>query len=302
MSDLGEDLDQEVQRPKRLRKEASTDTEGGVESESEGACNINKSEFERVHSRLDDVTEQLKEVVGSLKAVSISVNVIGATVNEIKAKVDNHDAILSTLREQVEKNEDATATLNMKVEESIRKMQKALEDVRVMEGNLEKMEERMIDQEARSRRNNLLFFNVAESAEGEREDCGRVIRDLISKLGVTDRELPMQRAHRLGPRPRHNIGRGKPFPRPIIVNFLDFQDKELVRRSSGDLGTAGVPGKRVTVSEDFPIQIRKARETLVNEMKECKRAGKKATIAYPARLVVDGEVVRVAPVVSARPQ
>ena len=213
------------------------------------------------------------------------------------------------MRREVEKSAEEMENVKDKVKHSVesvnevkdglREMKKALGHVRAMEENLEKMEERLIDQEARSRRNNLLFFNVEEKAAGEREDCCQVIRDLISKLGVTEREIPMQRAHRLGPRHRSNIGRGKPFPRPIIVNFLDFRDKELVRRSSGDLGSAGVPGKKVTVSEDFPIQIRKARESLVPEMKDCKRAGKRATIAYPARLVVDGEVVRVAPVVGA---
>ena len=79
-----------------------------------------------------------------------------------------------------------------------------------------------IDLEARSRRNNLVFWGLIENYH---ENCFAIIRDLIQRhLDINAGEMYMARAHRLGPR---KIGQRNP-ERPIIVNFCDFCDTELI--------------------------------------------------------------------------
>ena len=72
---------------------------------------------------------------------------------------------------------------------------------------------RCIDLEARSRRNNLIFWGILENPG---ENCFQIIRDFIQhNLDLDSDSIYLARAHRLGPR---KIGIRDPR-RPIIVNF-----------------------------------------------------------------------------------
>ena len=48
----------------------------------------------------------------------------------------------------------------------------------------------------------------------------------------------------------------------------------------------------ISVAEDFPVQIRKARESLLPQLREVKDRGKRAVIAWPAKLIVDNVCVK----------
>ncbi len=72
----------------------------------------------------------------------------------------------------------------------------------------------------------------------------------------------------------------------MIVAFLDYQDREAVRSKRSKLPAT------VSMAEDFPLPIRRARESLLPELKEIKNSGKRATIAYPAKLIVEGKLVK----------
>ena len=74
-------------------------------------------------------------------------------------------------------------------------------------------------------------------------------------------------------------------PRPVIVNFLNVADKEKIRSLHYKLQ------RPLGISEDLPYDVRKARESLLPELRELKNRGKKASIVYPARLISEGNVV-----------
>ena len=75
------------------------------------------------------------------------------------------------------------------------------------------------------------------------------------------------------------------------MNFLDFRDKETVR------GTRFKLKRPISLQEDFQEAIRKARSSLMPELTELRNQGKRVTLAYPAKLIADGRVVREANVV-----
>lgn len=79
-----------------------------------------------------------------------------------------------------------------------------------------------IDLEARFRRNNLLFWGLPENPN---ENCFQIIRDFVHRhLDLDAGNMYLARAHHLGPR---RIGQRNP-KRPIIVNFRDFCDTDLI--------------------------------------------------------------------------
>ena len=140
-----------------------------------------------------------------------------------------------------------------------------------------------IDLEARSRRNNLVFWGLLENYH---ENCFEIIRDLIQRhLDINAGKMYIARAHRLGPR---KIGQRNP-KRPIIVNFRDFCDTELIMSRAHLLKQTPF-----SVAYDLPKEINEARKKLWDELRSIKRADPrvKFQILYPARLIVDGKLVR----------
>ena len=142
-----------------------------------------------------------------------------------------------------------------------------------------------IEGEARSKRNNLLFHGLKETKE---ENCEEVLLDFIRKELKLDSTVVLQRVHRLGaPKSGTNIGRSAIKPRPIIANFLDFKQRELVR--SKRFGLRDPHG----ISEDLPVAVREARRELLAEFKELKKAKKNMGIVWPAKLLCEREIIRV---------
>ena len=79
-----------------------------------------------------------------------------------------------------------------------------------------------IDLEARSRRNNLIFWGLCENYH---ENCFALIRDFIkNQFDLDSDKMYLARAHRLGARKNNN----RDQRRPIVVNFRDYCDTETI--------------------------------------------------------------------------
>ena len=151
--------------------------------------------------------------------------------------------------------------------------------------------------EGQSRRQNLNFFNIEESTNETWEEFEEKVRNYIkSELDLDETAISIERAHRLP---------GKNKPRPLIVKFSFFKDKDRVIKRYRDLrksdrdtpSSANVTngasaaesgiGDRVRVSEDFPGRVRKARSALIPFLKQSIDAGKNAYLRFD-KLVVNG--------------
>ena len=95
----------------------------------------------------------------------------------------------------------------------------------------------------------------------------------------------ISRAHRLGPR---KIGQ-RVYSRPIIVNFRDFCDTDLIMSKAYMLERTPF-----SVGYDLPKEINEARKKLWEEVKTIKtrQPNAKYQIVYPAKLLVEGKVIR----------
>lgn len=115
------------------------------------------------------------------------------------------------------------------------------------------MQEKIVDLESRSRRNNLRIYVVPEEKEGR--SVTEFISELLkSHLALPDGvELQIQRAHRaLIPKPAVTSS-----PRSIIVNFLQFHVKELVLRKAWQQKIE-IDGKRL--DNDYAMDIMERRK------------------------------------------
>lgn len=148
---------------------------------------------------------------------------------------------------------------------------------------LKTMAYKQIDLEARSRRNNLVVWGVVER---QNENCFQVVRQLIeSNLGLEADNMYLARAHRLGPW-RNDVRANK---RPIIVNFRDYCDLELVLSKAFMLKNT-----QYSLDRDLPKEISEARKRLWPTFKYMKSDNPRAKvkILYPAKLVCDKTVIQ----------
>ena len=92
------------------------------------------------------------------------------------------------------------------------------DEVQKLTAALKEADLKIDDLENRSRRNNLVLFNVPEGMEGK--DCAKYVGDLIQEAAQGATPLPnaIQRAHRSDQR-KESTGGDAPRPRPIHVGF-----------------------------------------------------------------------------------
>ena len=212
----------------------------------------------------EEMKEVMKEVMREemREAVREEIKPVIEMISELKKKV-------SSVEEQMRKQTEEV--MSVKSEVNVVK-----DEMCVWKKRVEKIEDSLIDQRARSMRNNLMFYGVAEG--GKTEDCKKIVKDMIvDKCGVSG-AVRLERVHRIptGERPASSTR-----PRPIICKFLDYNEKMEVKKNAKQLPNG------VKVGDDLPREIRDARKALVPDLKKAWEAGKDAFVAFPARLIVN---------------
>lgn len=133
-------------------------------------------------------------------------------------------------------------------------------EIKALKEENDQLRERVIYLECQSRRNNLRFLGIEEPLTGEKwEDCELVIIDIIKTIDLDPSSMVIERAHRLGPRPTN----ADAPPRPIIVKFLSFKDREQIMQR---LRLEGVPANLpdgVRIVDDYPPEIEQRRRKLL---------------------------------------
>lgn len=141
-----------------------------------------------------------------------------------------------------------------------------------------------IDQEARNRRNNIVFWGISEN--GRYTNCVDIIeRFLLYEMDIDCDNVSIERAHRVPfSRAQNRPGDQK---RPIIVKFRDYPNTDLIMEHAYKL-----KGTSFRVDRDYPKEIADARKAL-NQLDCVKRAREnrvRVQIKYPARLYINNKL------------
>ena len=119
---------------------------------------------------------------------------------------------------------------------------------------------KLIDLEARSRRNNLLFHGLVESPnENVYEKLGEF---LWTEMGLDIDDFYIERIHRLGSLRRARAISQTPR-RPIIVAFGQYRNTNTILETAYMLR-----GSDFSVSRDLPKEILNARKNLMPQYKQ----------------------------------
>ena len=244
-----------------------------------------------------DAKDMLKEVLLKLNMLTSDISEIKQTVKRVSDKVDSHDKILGDMRSDLDKNSNDMFEVKAKIEVNAQDVERNKKSVSSIDSQLENIDGKMkelewqsIDNEARSRRHNVIVWGQeeteTENCKADCKHCKDVVDKVVSEKLKIGRKLPIQRVHRF-PTSRGTtyVGR-KAKPRGIMVCFRDFSDKQEVLKAAKQ--------EKVNISEDLPKPIRDARSSLMDDVRAARSSNppRKAAIGFPAKLFIDGKFVK----------
>lgn len=231
-----------------------------------------------------DVKSVLLDIRSEVRKNNQKFDRLERTVNDLKY---NHDH-LKIDHENLKLNHD-----NLKVENE--ELSKKVDNLNMKVDQLENQ----------SRRDNLVFHGLADEDEESWVDSEAKVRKYISEdLGIDETDVSIERAHRLNTRYS---------PRPVIVKFSHFKDRDKVLRKYRDSKKEAqreeqeneIPGEdhtnsqdqqagvtagsetEVRVSEDFSARVRRVRRALGPFLRDYLKESRNAYIKLD-KLMVDG--------------
>ncbi|RVE72625.1 hypothetical protein OJAV_G00039410 [Oryzias javanicus] len=240
------------------------------------------------------LASELAEAVATPKQLT-------ADRSETAQEVDNMadlEIVLREIREFRKENADNLKDLrdelmrtNGRIDEAERRIVETEERVQSMEEATcelikfqKKLEERLVDQEGRSRRENIRLHGVKEGAEDNAESVAAFVSTLLrEKLDLPSTfTVNIERAHRaLTSRPPNDSP-----PRSIVVKLLSYRCKEEIIKRAWEKKGFMYEGRRVFVDHDYAPEVMKKRKEY-NEAKKILREKKiRFQTPFPAKLRV----------------
>ena len=216
-----------------------------------------------------------------------------AILKDLQAKLDKLN-VLDQINERLIRIENDINTVKGKVDQLEDGLNYTNSELAKMKGKLEEKAEkdklkdlkREMEDRNRSRRNNLVFYNIPEKAEGQ--DCTAFIKEFINThmgLEALCRDVEIERAHRTPTKVPGNISKK---PRPVHVAFLRYTDKvKILSNAAGRLKDNPYQGNLIGIGADFAKETQERRKALIPFKKHLQnKLGRecKVFIAYPAIL------------------
>lgn len=202
-------------------------------------------------------------------------------LNEIREFRKDNRAQLSDIKQELQRANERLDEAEERIDETENILLATSELIKRLTQRQASLEARLIDHEARSRRENLRIYGIPEEREGTD------MAGFLDKLFKTSLEFPrdgdlkIERAHRaLAPKPADPQSR----PRSIVVKFGSWRTKEEVIKRAWQKKKVLYDNVRFYVDHDFPPEVLKKR----SEYAEAKRVLKERQIRfqtpYPAKM------------------
>jgi hypothetical protein len=232
-----------------------------LDSIEEQVLNIN-SKISSMNHRISSLESKMSDSNKTILELEKSRTFDSQVCNEISSKQKNIDKILSDEKQRC--NSMQGELHNLKQSNS-------------------KLEDDIVDLQARSMRDNLLFFNIPEEtlANNRRdENCSLKILNFCEnnlKMSDAKKNIKFDRAHRLGKFLSNKT-------RPIVVKCSYPPDKALIKQQARML----LKNTDYRVSDQYPDKVREKRKALIPELIKAREEGKDAIISFD-RLIIRGQ-------------
>ena len=214
-------------------------------------------------------TADLGEEVSVLDSINKKLDLLFVLHQEIRDLKESLEFTQQQLQEVQQDNAELRSALTS-VSSEVEQLRK----------NNRELKETILDVQARSMRDNLIFSGIPEKAQEDPEAQVRsFLVDALKMSAETANNIGFHRVHRLGQR------RGT-RPRPIIVKFEKYKEKVVVKGRGREL-----KGTHYGMNDQFPREINERRKVLYPVLKSSREKGKRTSLVVD-KLYVDGQLYR----------
>ena len=192
-------------------------------------------------------------------------NRVEARVDELRTLLKRKDDDIATLNQEVGKLKECCSYLTAETAELKGQIKQNEVLINNEHKSVKEIVQKTVDLEDRSRRNNLIFYNIPEEQNTrEREQCEKKIYEELKKCGIQLNDqlhLVFDRAHRLGKpkKPSEHSAR----PRPVIARFTYYREKVDILKMRRNFKHSAV-----NISEDYSKDTLAVHKQLVAHAKE----------------------------------
>ena len=237
-------------------------------------------QLENQNTRMSNIEQQLSQMSGMKQALSNTnsrVMKLGDEVSNLKTQVETYDQSINSYSEQY----DEIISFNTESDSKMTDLLKRVDDLEIQQA---KSEDKLIEVQWRSMRENLIFTGIDEPNlhGGENENVELTLKGFLRDGMKIERPIEFDRVHRLG---RYDIDRK--YPRPIIAKFERFKEKEYVRQTAPD----ALYGTKYGVREQYPQEIEEKRKLLYPEAKKARQNKDNKVRLVRDKLYVNGKEV-----------
>ena len=235
------------------------------------------------------------EILSYLKRMDSKITVMDKKLNKLdtlEQKVSSFDTELKKLwvfvQDQFKENKDTLSSISDRMDTLEYSLGLAQDQITQLTTDKNKMNDTLLYVQSQSMRNNLVFTGITEDPHEKPEATEVTLRKfMVDKLkiaqGIVD-SFRLERVHRMGDNSSRFGATNR--PRNIVAKFLQFKDRETVRRARTNL-----KGTNCFINEQFPKDIADRRKQLYPKMRQAIRDGKRAWLSYDT-LYIDGRPVR----------
>ena len=223
------------------------------------AMNTKLAKLDCIDERLTNLERHMNNVTGELKGVTAKITEIEGGLTTINQMCEYNRSEIRQMKDTVKKLNDMSDSSNSEMHD--------------LRADLSELQERHLDLQTRSMRDNLVFDGIPETNE---EDPEAVLKSFLKdEMDLSD-EFHFERVHRMG---RQIRGKN----RPIVAKFSFFKERETVRRAA----PRALRGKSYGVNEQFPKEINDRRKQLIPHLKTAKRQNKRAVLKVDKLYIED---------------
>ena len=224
--------------------------------------------------------EASKDTDAESSSILLAIESMNKTMTDrfdtLEATLASTQASLVSLGNRMTEIEEANSSYDLRlsqVEQACMKMQTENHALR----------SKVIDLEARSRRQNIKIVGLPERIEKKRpvEFLEKFIPELLG-AGNFSGQVVVDRAHRLGKQSAVEDAR----PRAMIARIHHFQIKEKILQLSRQQFPLTYNGAAIHFFPDLPVEVIKQRQAFDEVRKRLKEAGARVGFIYPAQLRV----------------
>lgn len=237
-------------------------------------CTEQENNMQAVKNENSRIGRELKELKSNFNQRSQDLQGISNIMDDFKEKQDKSIHEMKNLKTSISKVANDLDDESLEIRQEIKA---ALNDLR--EEN-EDLRDKLLDQQCRSMKYNLVFNGIIEDAH---ENTENVIRSFIHQELRIHHRLEFANVHRFGsgaPTGRNRNARR----RPIVARFIYHRDLEMVISNAYRL-----KGTNFTIKRQFPEAIEQARRSLYPVLKEKRDQGHRVKLVKDI-LYVDGLV------------